>query len=137
MQILLTIVLLIIFLSFLIYKISGNFNFREIIIVIAIVIATIFGTKFYMEQKSEYLPMLFEYKYENLKKHEINKLSYKLVNNQNITSDDKFIYDFTYIITKGDKKYLCTSKNVIIEKIQDEFVFTNLNKIKEECSLQE
>lgn len=90
-----------------------------------------------MEQKSEYLPMLFEYKYESLKKHEIDKLSYKLVNNQNITSDDKFIYDFTYIITKGDQKYLCTSKNVIIEKIQDEFVFTNLNKIKEECSLQE
>ena len=61
---------------------------------------------------------------------EILKLSTELLNNKNISSSKRFLYNFTYIINKDNKEFVCSANKVEINKIQDEFIIT---KYKEVC----
>ena len=60
-------------------------------------------------------------------------LESELLNNKVVSSKDKFIYKFTYLVKKENKEFLCTANEVEINRIQDNFVFKNFLNLKEEC----
>jgi hypothetical protein len=115
---------------FALYKIRNRFEKREFTILL-LIIALIVGIYNLYENKSEsYFPKLFKEHYAKTYGIEIDKLSYTLQNNQQLSSKDKFIYDFSYIIHKKDTIFLCEANGVTITKIEDTFVF---DKINESC----
>jgi hypothetical protein len=66
---------------------------------------------------------LFKEKYEKEKNITIESLSAELLNNKVVSSKDKFIYKFTYIISKENQEFLCTVSDVEINKIEDNYIF--------------
>ena len=87
----------------------------------------------YEKKKENYFPNLFTQTYLKRNNIAIEKLSYELLNNKYISSKTQFIYKFTYIIQKEGKEFLCTAPKVEINKIGDEFIFTNFANLQEEC----
>ena len=55
------------------------------------------------------------------------------MNNKVVSSKTKFVYEFTYLVTKDNKEFLCTANNVEINKIEDNYIFKNFSDLKEEC----
>ena len=85
-------------------------------------------------KQEEFFPSLFKQKYEKEKDITIKELTYELLNNKVVSSKTKFIYKFTYIISKDDKEFLCTVSDVEINKIEDSYIFKNFKDLKEECT---
>ncbi len=133
MQIVLGFIVIFILLIFIIYKINKKFEARELFILSAIIAAIISAYLVYNECEENRLPNLFKQKYFETKNIEIQKLSYKELNNLDISSKSKFVYDFDYIIQKDEKIFLCSVKNVEISKIDDEYVFPSFYNMQEEC----
>jgi len=136
MQIFIAFLLLLTLLAFIIYKINNRFEKKEFISFTLIVVIGLGGYLFYESQQEEYFPNKFKAKYYETKQLHINKLSYKLLNNKNITSKKYFVYSFTYLINKDNTDYLCTAPKVEIEKIEDDFIFKNFKALKEVCQKQ-
>ena len=88
----------------------------------------------YENKQEEFFPSLFKQKYEKEKDIPIKELTYELLNNKVVSSKTKFIYKFTYIISKDDKEFLCTVSDVEINKIEDSYIFKNFKDLKEECT---
>jgi hypothetical protein len=87
----------------------------------------------YEKNQENFFPNLFKEKYEKEKNTIIEGLKAELLNNKVVSSKDKFIYKFTYIIKKDNQEFLCTTSNVEIDKIEDNFIFKNFSDLKEEC----
>ncbi|MGD9553765.1 MAG: hypothetical protein AB7D96_07005 [Arcobacteraceae bacterium] len=133
MQIMLGFIALFALVVYIIYKVNKKFEKKEFIILLGIVVLMIIGYILYEKKQETFFPNLFQEKYLTDKNIAIEKLSYELLNNKNISSRTQFIYKFVYIIQKDEKEYLCTAPKVEINKIGDEFIFTNFNTLQEEC----
>lgn len=133
MQIMLGFIALFALVIYIIYKVNKKFEKKEFMILLGIVVLMIIGYILYEKKQETFFPNLFQEKYLTDKNIAIEKLSYELLNNKNISSRTQFIYKFVYIIQKDEKEYLCTAPKVEINKIGDEFIFTNFNTLQEEC----
>ncbi|MDX9796103.1 MAG: hypothetical protein RBT24_04685 [Arcobacteraceae bacterium] len=133
MQIMLGFIALLALVVYIIYKVNKKFEKKEFMILLGIVVLMIIGYILYEKKQETFFPNLFQEKYLTDKNIAIEKLSYELLNNKNISSRTQFIYKFVYIIQKDEKEYLCTAPKVEINKIGDEFVFSNFNTLQEEC----
>ena len=130
MQIFLVSVVILVSLALIIFKINNKFEKKEqkIYLVILSLIVLIFVS--YNYNQDDILPELFKKEYSSKNKIEILKLSSELLNNKLISSKNKYVYKFTYIIKKDTKQYICTANNVEILKLDDEFI---ISKYTEEC----
>ncbi|MFA7084049.1 MAG: hypothetical protein WC141_05880 [Arcobacteraceae bacterium] len=133
MQLMLGFIVLLLVVAFVIYKVNKKFEKKEVLILIVILAFSIIGYIIYEKNNENYFPNLFQAKYLQEKNITIEKLSFELVNNKNISSKKEFIYKFIYIIQKDGKSFLCTAPKVKINKIGDEFVFTNFADLQEIC----
>jgi hypothetical protein len=133
MQIIIAIAVLIIVLTLVLYRMNKRFEKRELLILLFIVILSIAGTVLYEKKQEEFFPNMFKEKYEKEKNLIIESLKAELLNNKVVSSKDKFIYKFTYLIKKENKEFLCTINEVEINRIEDNFVFKNFSDLKEEC----
>lgn len=133
MQIMLGFIALFILVVYIIYKVNGKFEKKEFVILASIVAIVIALYVMYTKKQEMYFPNLFQEKYLKDKNIAIEKLSYELLNNKNISSRTQFIYKFIYILQKDGKEFLCTAPKVEINKIGDEFVFTTFANLQEEC----
>lgn len=73
-------------------------------ILLLILIATVAFYLIYEKKQENYFPNLFQEKYLKDKNIAIEKLSYELLNNKNISSKTQFIYKFVYIIKKRGQR---------------------------------
>ena len=133
MQIIIAIAILIIAITLILYKVNNQFEKKEFIILLLIIIITSLAYVSYEQNQEEFFPNMFKEKYEKEKNLTIESLSAELLNNKVVSSKDKFIYKFTYIVKKENQEFLCTTTNVEINKIEDNFVFKNFSDLKEEC----
>jgi hypothetical protein len=133
MHIIIAIAVLLIAITLILYIVNNQFEKREFIILLLIIILSSFAYGLYEKNQDEFFPNLFKEKYEKEKNISIEKLTAELLNNKVVSSKDKFIYKFTYIIKKENQDFLCTVTNVEINKIEDNFVFKNFAELKEEC----
>ena len=133
MQIIIAIAVLIIVLTLVLYRMNKKFEKKELLILLFIVILSIAGTVLYEKKQEEFFPNMFKEKYEKEKNLVIESLKAELLNNKVVSSKDKFIYKFTYLIKKENKEFLCTINEVEINRIEDNFVFKNFSDLKEEC----
>jgi hypothetical protein len=133
MQIIIAIAVLIIALTLILYKVNNQFEKREFIILLLIVIISSIGYGLYEKTQEEFFPNMFKEKYLKEKNVEIQGLTAELMNNKVVSSKTKFVYKFTYLVTKNNKEFLCTANNVEINKIEDNYIFKNFSDLKEEC----
>ncbi len=133
MQIIIAIAVLIIVLTLVLYRMNKRFEKKELLILLFIVILSIAGTVLYEKKQEEFFPNMFKEKYEKEKNLVIESLKAELLNNKVVSSKDKFIYKFTYLIKKENKEFLCSINEVEINRIEDNFVFKNFSDLKEEC----
>ncbi len=133
MQIIITISLLLVIATVIIYKINDKFEKREFIILLATIFLLTIAFLYYENKQDNYLPNMFIKKYEQEYKTTIKSLDYELLNNKVVSSKDKFVYKFTFTVLKEENEFLCTLNNVEINKIKDEYIFVNFDSLKEEC----
>ena len=133
MQIIIAIAVLIVAITLILYKVNNQFEKKEFIILLLIIIITSLAYVSYEQNQEEFFPNMFKEKYEKEKNLTIESLSAELLNNKVVSSKDKFIYKFTYIIKKENQEFLCITTNVEINKIEDNFVFKKFSDLKEEC----
>lgn len=136
MQILLIIILMLGLLAFIIYKINDKFEIKEIVIFISVIVVASLTFNLYSKNQKALIPEMFKTIYQETYNTQILKLQSELLNNKNISSKNKFIYKFTYIINSNDREKLCTLNNVVIKKFEDELVFDNFKQIKQECKIK-
>lgn len=133
MQIIITISLLLVIATVIIYKVNDKFEKREFIILLATIFLLTIAFLYYENKQDNYLPNMFIKKYEQEYKTTIKSLDYELLNNKVVSSKDKFVYKFIFTVLKEDNEFLCTLSNVEINKIKDEYIFVNFDSLKEEC----
>ncbi len=133
MQILLISVLILIVLALVIYKINNKFGKKEQLIYVGLLSLLFILYIVFESTKEKALPILFKEQYLKKNNIEILKLSSKLLNNKVLSSSKHFIYEFTYIIKKDEKEYICIAPKVDIKKIQDEFI---IKQYKENCEIK-
>ena len=133
MQIIITISLLLVIATVIIYKVNDKFEKREFIILLATIFLLTIAFLYYENKQDNYLPNMFIKKYEQEYKTTIKSLDYELLNNKVVSSKDKFVYKFIFTVLKEDKEFLCTLNNVEISKIKDEYIFFYFDGLKEEC----
>ncbi len=125
MQIIITISLLLVIATVVIYKVNDKFEKREFIILIATIFLLTIAFLYYENKQDNYLPNMFIKKYEQEYKTTIKSLDYELLNNKVVSSKDKFVYKFIFTVLKEDNEFLCTISNVEINKIKYEYIFLN------------
>lgn len=133
MQIMVFALILIALVAFIIYKVNNKFETKEIIILLILIVISIATTVFLLKEQKEVVPNIFKTKYQKEKNVMILKLSHERLNNKTTSSKTNFIYKFDFIIKKDDKEFVCTVNNVIIKKIEDEYIFENFNTLNEKC----
>ena len=133
MQIIIGIAILIIVVTLILYKVNNQFEKREFIILLLIVVISTIAMILYEKKQEQFFPNMFKEKYSKEKNLTINGLTAELLNNKLVSSKDKFIYKFTYLVKKDNNEFLCTMTNVEINKIENNFIFKNFNDLKEEC----
>ena len=133
MQIIIGIAIFIIIATLILYKVNNRFENKEFLILLAIIVISTIGYTMYENNQKNFFPKMFKEKYEKEKNVVIEGLESELLNNKVVSSKDKFIYKFTYLVKKENKEFLCTTNEVEINRIQDNFVFKNFSDLKEEC----
>ena len=133
MQIIIATAILIILITLILYKVNNRFEKKEFLILLAIIVISTIGYTMYENNQKNFFPKMFKEKYEKEKNVVIEGLESELLNNKVVSSKDKFIYKFTYLVKKENKEFLCTTNEVEINRIQDNFVFKNFSDLKEEC----
>ncbi len=136
MQIIIAIAVLIIAITLILYRVNSQFEKKEFIILLLIIIISTITYGLYEKNQEEFFPKIFKEKYEKEKNLTIDGLTAELLNNKVVSSKTKFIYKFTYLVKKENKEFLCSMNNVEINKIEDNFIFKNFNDLKEECILK-
>ena len=97
MQIIITISLLLVIATVIIYKVNDKFEKREFIILLATIFLLTIAFLYYENKQDNYLPNMFIKKYEQEYKTTIKSLDYELLNNKVVSSKDKFVYKFTFL----------------------------------------
>ena len=133
MQIIIATAILIILITLILYKVNDRFEKKEFIILLLVIIISTIVMVSYEKNQEEFFPNLFKEKYFKENNLKIDGLTAELLNNKVVSSKDKFIYKFTYLIKKENKEFLCSINEVEINRIEDNFVFKNFSDLKEEC----
>jgi hypothetical protein len=133
MQIIIASLILIAVLAFIIYKVNNKFETREATILLIIIVITAIGTSLFLNKQENFIPKMFKEKYQEDRKIKVLKLSYERLNNKTVASNTNFVYKFDYIIKKDNKEFVCSSNNVKVKKIEDEYIFINFEKLDEKC----
>ncbi|WP_198305526.1 hypothetical protein [Arcobacter vandammei] len=133
MQVIITIAILLVIATIVIYKVNEKFEKKEFYILLVTIFIATCGFLYYEYKSENLLPNMFKQKYEQEYKNNIKSLDYELLNNKVVSSKDKFIYKFTYTVLKEESEFLCTLNNVEINKIKNEYIFVNFSNLKEEC----
>ena len=133
MQIIFGIAIFIIITTLILYKVNNKFEKKEFLILLVILVISTIAYTMYENNQENFFPKMFKEKYEKEKNVVIEGLESELLNNKVVSSKDKFIYKFTYLVRKENKEFLCTVNEVEINRIQDNFVFKNFSDLKEEC----
>lgn len=133
MQIIIAIAVFIIVATLILYKVNNQFEKREFIILLLVIIISAITYGFYEKTQEEFFPKMFKEKYLKEKNATINELTAELINNKVVSSKNKFVYKFTYLVNKENKQFLCTASNVEINKIEDIYIFTNFSELEEKC----
>lgn len=133
MQIIIGIAIFIIALTLILYKVNNKFEKKEFTILLIIIILSSIAYGIYEKNQEEFFPKMFKEKYSKEKNVVIEGLKAELLNNKVVSSKTKFVYKFTYLVTKDNKEFLCTANNVEINKIEDNYIFKNFSDLKEEC----
>ncbi|MBP7769537.1 MAG: hypothetical protein KA055_00280 [Aliarcobacter sp.] len=136
MPVIIAVTILIIIFTSILYKVNDKFEKKEFIILLLIIVITGFTYGLYEKNQNDFFPNMFKEKYEKEKNITIKSLTAELINNKVVSSKDTFIYKFTYIISKENKDFLCTSMNVEINKIENNFIFKDFANLQEECILK-
>jgi hypothetical protein len=136
MQIIIAIAILIVALTLILYKVNNKFEKKEFIILLTIIVISSIAYMFYEKTQEEFFPKMFKEKYSKEKSATIEGLKAELLNNKVVSSKTKFVYKFTYLVKKENKEFLCTASDVEINKIEDNYIFTNFSDLKEECVLK-
>lgn len=136
MQIIIVLTVLIIAITSILYVVNDKFEKKEFIILLLIIIVSSVTYGLFEKNQSEFFPNLFKEKYEKEKSVTIKSLAAELLNNKVVSSSDKFVYKFTYIISKGNEEFLCIATNVEINKIENNYIFKNFANLQEECILK-
>lgn len=134
MQVIFGIAILIIATTLILYKVNNQFEKREFIILLLIIVISSLAYTLYENKQTDLFPNMFKEKYEKEKNVTIKGLSSELLNNKTVSSKTKFIYKFTYLVSKEDKEFLCTVSDVEINKIENDYIFKNFSNLKEECT---
>lgn len=132
MQIIFFSLLVIGLVGYIIFKISEiyHISIRKIAIVLTGLFVLVSIGIFLSVDKQGNFEELFKEKYKKQFGYDISKLSSKrIVKNQVLDEKDSY-YKFIYIVNKNQKTYVCESNDILIQKIEDEYV---LKPIKEEC----
>lgn len=132
MQVLVASLVILALLTFIVYKIKKSITKKDIIIFFAVLGLIIVGLIYNGKIQEEKLPNVFKENYLIQKNIEILKLSSTQVNFE-VLSSTRSIYDFIYIIKKGNQEYVCEAKNVEVLLIEDEYV---IKEYKENCKLK-
>lgn len=132
MQVLVASLVILALITFIVYKIKKSITKKDIIIFLAVVALIIVGLIYNGKIQEEKLPNVFKENYLKQKNIEILKLSSTQVNFE-VLSSTRSIYDFIYIIKKGNQEYLCEAKNVEVLLVEDEYV---IKEYQEECKLK-
>uniref|UniRef100_UPI0040482443 hypothetical protein n=1 Tax=Aliarcobacter sp. TaxID=2321116 RepID=UPI0040482443 len=133
MQIIIGIAIFIIALTLILYKVNNKFEKKEFTILLIIIILSSIAYGIYEKNQEEFFPKMFKEKYSKEKNVEIQGLTAELMNNKVVSSKTRFVYKFTYLVSKDNKEFLCTANNVEINKIEDNYIFKNFSDLKEEC----
>lgn len=133
MQIIIAITILIIAITSILYIVNDKFEKKEFIILLVIIVVSSVTFGLYEKNQNEFFPNLFKEKYEKDRNVTINGLTAELLNNKVVSSKDKFVYKFTYLVSKDNKEFLCTATNVEINKIENNYIFKNFSDLQEEC----
>ena len=136
MQIIIVLTVLIIAITSILYVVNDKFEKKEFIILLLIIIVSGVTYGLFEKNQSEFFPNLFKEKYEKEKSVTIKSLAAELLNNKVVSSSDKFVYKFTYIISIGNEEFLCIATNVEINKIENNYIFKNFANLQEECILK-
>jgi len=132
MQVLVASLVILALLTFIVYKIKKSITQKDVIIFFCVLALAIAGIIYNNKVKEEKLPNVFKENYLKEKNIEILKLSSTQVNFE-VLSSTRSIYDFIYIIKKGNQEYLCEAKDVEVLLVEDEYV---IKDYKEECKLK-
>ena len=132
MQVLVASLVILGLLTFIVYKIKKSITKKDIIIFFVVLALAIAGLVYNNKVQEEKLPNVFKENYLKEKNIEILKLSSTQVNFE-VLSSTRSIYDFIYIIKKGNQEYVCEAKNVEVLLIEDEYV---IKEYKENCKLK-
>lgn len=132
MQVLVATLVILALLTFIVYKIKKSITKKDIIIFFVVLALVIAGLIYNGKIQEEKLPNVFKENYLKEKNIEILKLSSTQVNFE-VLSSTRSIYDFIYIIRKGNQEYLCEAKDVEVLLIEDEYV---IKDYKEECKIK-
>lgn len=130
MKIIIVALLLIIVISYLVYKIRTNFTKKELISFFLISLAVIILTTYLGKEQKNKMPNAFKKFYLNQTNIEIKKISASQTNVTVLKSDTN-IYKFNYIILKNNQEYFCEANNIEVIEIENEYIFKNF---KETCS---
>ena len=134
MQIMIFVLILIALVAFIVFRVNNKFGTKEITILISLIIISIGGILYSLQENETKVPEIFKERYQANKNAKILKFSFERLNNKNVSSSTEFIYNFDYIISKDGNEYVCSLKNVVIKKIEDEYIFNNFDKLDENCS---
>lgn len=134
MQIMIFVLILIALVAFIVFRVNNKFGTKEITILISLIIISIGGILYSLQENETKVPEIFKERYQANKNAKILKFSFERLNNKNVSSSTEFIYNFDYIISKDGNEYVCSLKNVVIKKIEDEYIFNNFDKLDEKCS---
>ncbi len=129
MRIIIFSLLIIGFIAYIIYKIKQSFTKKELIFTAIALLSIIIISSYLTNKNHNKLANSFKEEYLKNKNIKIEKISYKQVNVQVLSSSDE-IYDFVYIIKKNNQEFVCEAKAVETQLIEDEYVF---KPYKEEC----
>ena len=132
MQVLVASLVILGLLTFIVYKIKKSITKKDIIIFFVVLALAIAGLVYNNKVQEEKLPNVFKENYLKEKNIEILKLSSTQVNFE-VLSSTRSIYDFIYIIKKGNQEYVCEAKNVEVLLIEDEYV---IKEYKENCKVK-
>ncbi|MGB6327394.1 MAG: hypothetical protein WBF48_00580 [Halarcobacter sp.] len=134
MQIMIFVLILIALVAFIVFRVNNKFGTKEITILISLIIISIGGILYSLQENETKVPEIFKERYQANKNAKILKFSFERLNNKNVSSSTEFIYNFDYIISKDGNEYVCSLKNVVIKKIEDEYIFNSFDKLDENCS---
>lgn len=135
MQIILFSLIVIGLLGYVMYKLSTVYtiSLQKILISLTAVFVLISVGIFLSVDNKEDFEELFKEKYKSQFGYEISKISSENIVDSQLLSKTDMYYKFIYIVEKEGKTYVCEANNVLIQKIEDEYVF---QPIKEECRVK-